>query len=149
MHCEGPCSHPFKQQARIYDCKHADRRCPNSAGNERLSRERGRSPESRARIRPHTLFENMAGQFEVRGTGERYNNVWLHPPNRARHAVALPQQPQLDNPAERGRTLEGPRVEFNRMWTEGVCCQKFAQAGRLGRSFEVNCQGRREGDGDA
>lgn len=52
-------------------------------------------------------------------------------------------------PRKRGRTLEGPRVEFNRMWTEGVCCQKFAQAGRLGRSFEVNCQGRREGDGDA
>jgi hypothetical protein len=33
------------------------------------------------------------------------------------------------------------------MWMEGVCCQKFLHAGRLGRLFGVRSQDRGEGGG--
>ncbi|KAG9191444.1 hypothetical protein G6011_09532 [Alternaria panax] len=52
------------------------------------------------------------------------------------------------NPRKRGRTSKGPRIETNRMWIKGVCCQKFAHAGRLGRLFEVSSQDRGEAKGD-
>lgn len=41
------------------------------------------------------------------------------------------------NRRKRGRAPKGTQVEANKMWIEGVCCQKFAHAGRLGRLFEV------------
>ena len=48
------------------------------------------------------------------------------------------------NSRKRGRVLKGQEVETNKMWIEGICCQKFAHAGRLGRLFEVQSQDRAE-----
>ena len=52
------------------------------------------------------------------------------------------------NPRGRGRPSSGPQ-QLGKMWIEGVHCQKFAHAGKLGRLFEVNPQeGRAEGNDD-
>lgn len=53
------------------------------------------------------------------------------------------------NPQKRGRTSKGSRRETNRMWVEGVYCQKFTHAGRLGRLFEVRRQDKEDTRGES
>jgi len=54
-----------------------------------------------------------------------------------------------NNNRKRGRPPSGNhQITVSKMWAEGVHCQKFAHAGKLGRLFEVRPQERVDGDDD-